>query len=497
MIDRDISEENSFDKETFDSVLSNAISIRKTIQQEVSQNIQSAQKKQQRDYNRRHHVPNVLKIGQKVLLKNQKREDRKDGNFTYKWLGPYTVHAISSKNLCSLKNQVGKTLKKKYNISLLKPYVEKASPFDEEDSDSNDRRGTVENESVVTDERPAIDESFDSSLSKEYLPNVYSQNVWGHLPNELVEKILVTSVKSSKNAVHACQSVSRTCKRFNHIIIRKKKSLLPRVYITFTHEVLGKLPSWNGKIKVSVRKITQMFGRFSGVALSLSGIIDAHNWRSAWLILNPEEHSWYQIEKIYWKSCSSDEKDENAVTDAFWIKNDLYNLLHEDLEILRSKTSWLNDRIMDAAQQLICKELGLEFQSVLNIQKLSAPYHPVMNEHVQLFHDGLNHWMLTFCSNGRVQICDSMRIGPLNRQTKKSVDSLYKSFKNNGHLLISFLPVQKQPDGYNCGPFAVAFAAELVHGSSPIEAEFDVSKMRGHLEECLVKQCLLPFPKVK
>ena len=67
---------------------------------------------------------------------------------------------------------------------------------------------------------------------------------------------------------------------------------------------------------------------------------------------------------------------------------------------------------MDAAQKLICKEIGTDEspKSVLNSgNKTIDPFHPVSQEDVQLLHDEANHWFLSFCSNGRVQVCDSLR----------------------------------------------------------------------------------------
>ena len=61
---------------------------------------------------------------------------------------------------------------------------------------------------------------------------------------------------------------------------------------------------------------------------------------------------------------------------------------------------------------------------------------------------------------------------------------------------MTFLPVQKQPDGYNCGPFAIAYAAEVLDGNSPIDAKFDVLQMHAHVMLCLENQVLSPFPKV-
>ena len=83
---------------------------------------------------------------------------------------------------------------------------------------------------------------------------------------------------------------------------------------------------------------------------------------------------------------------DDADANNFWLKNDHYNLRFDDQKILRSPTAWLNDRIMDAAQKLICKELALEYQSVLNVQKSECPpFYPVHNEHVKLLHDGTKH----------------------------------------------------------------------------------------------------------
>ena len=40
------------------------------------------------------------------------------------------------------------------------------------------------------------------------------------------------------------------------------------------------------------------------------------------------------------------------------LKNELYQLAEADREILERKGGWLNDDLMDAGQQLICKALG-------------------------------------------------------------------------------------------------------------------------------------------
>ena len=97
--------------------------------------------------------------------------------------------------------------------------------------------------------------------------------------------------------------------------------------------------------------------------------------------------------------------------------------------------------------------------------------------------------LLTFCSNGRIQICDSLTTS-LSRVNKKCAHALYKNCVKE--FIISFSSVQKQIDGYNCGPFL----AEILDGKSPVEVHFDVERMRGHLIDCLENTFLIPFPKV-
>ena len=63
-------------------------------------------------------------------------------------------------------------------------------------------------------------------------------------------------------------------------------------------------------------------------------------------------------------------------------------------------------------------------------------------------------------------------------------------------FIASVLPVQKQTDEHNCGSFAIAFATEILDGKSPMEAHFDVERLRGHLINCLKNKVLIPFPKV-
>ena len=52
-----------------------------------------------------------------------------------KGLGPYVVENISKKGLCTLCNQSGVELSKKYNVAFHKPYLDPVNTADDENKD--------------------------------------------------------------------------------------------------------------------------------------------------------------------------------------------------------------------------------------------------------------------------------------------------------------------------------------------------------------------------
>ena len=134
--------------------------------------------------------------------------------------------------------------------------------------------------------------------------------------------------------------------------------------------------SWKAlqrKNHLSTRKLTNTFGKSSGLANQLSNSIGDKKWRSSWLILIPRKHSWHTTDRIFWKTKVCQPKQSSSQVMPSWLKNELYELTEAVREILKSKDGWLNDNLMDARQQLICKAVGsLEtYQSVLNCQMRS------------------------------------------------------------------------------------------------------------------------------
>ena len=223
-------------------------------------------------------------------------------------------------------------------------------------------------------------------------------------------------------------------------------------------------------------------------------------WRSSWLILTPGKHSWYIIDGIFWKRKVCQPNQSSSQVTPSWLKIELYELTKADREILESKDGWLSDNFMDAGQQLICKALGsLEtYQSVSNCQKKESTYVSVSGNHIQLLRDGSCHWLLAFTSSGRVQVFDSLRTN-LTSFSKKCLKSLFQPLVKNGKLEVTFVPVNKQTDGFNCDLFAFALgsASILLDGKSLIDARFIVNEMCNHFMKCLKDVHLYPFPTLE
>ena len=119
-----------------------------------------------------------------MLLQNQRRQDRKGGKFSYKWIGPYTIKSISKTGLCVLISEKGFVLKKKYNVSLLKPYNSKA------DSDPPEE----------------INEKDQESDKDRQQQQMAGKNLFDKLPDEILEIILMNVTKS--HAIDAFYSIS-------------------------------------------------------------------------------------------------------------------------------------------------------------------------------------------------------------------------------------------------------------------------------------------------
>ena len=207
-------------------------------------------------------------------VKNNKRSDRKGGKFSFRWIGPYIVKHLSRKGLVTLENSNGVILKNKYNQIRLKPCSEGMSNNDQENTGENQSSGDVS--------------------GKEDTQNL---DLWNLVPDEILETILYHVVQSSVPRWQTCKSVRETCRRWSNVIVPLEEKLLLRIHIHPSNVLPN--PTFKGKVKVSVRKMISSFGVSSGICKSISQHIDDRKWKSAWLVLRPDEHSWFIYEINY------------------------------------------------------------------------------------------------------------------------------------------------------------------------------------------------------
>ena len=98
-----------YDMEMSEAVLTAATAMREEVQNQVSANIKKAQEKQKNDFNSRHLSSVGIKIGDKVLVRNNKMFDRKGGKFTYLMDGTVCCvasHTKRTRNVGQFKNKI-------------------------------------------------------------------------------------------------------------------------------------------------------------------------------------------------------------------------------------------------------------------------------------------------------------------------------------------------------------------------------------------------------
>ena len=61
-------------------------------------------------------------------------------------------------------------------------------------------------------------------------------------------------------------------------------------------------------------------------------------------------------------------------------------------------------------------------------------------------------------------------------------------------ITLVYQHVQQQGSDPLCGPFALAFAFTLLFGQNPVGMNYDVGKMRTHLEDVLTAGIIETFP---
>lgn len=107
-----------------DSVLTNIADQRKEINECVKNNIETAQERQKKNYDRRHQSHSSYPVGSSVLMKNTSKIRRFGCKLAPRWVGPYRVIETLDKGRVRLQNAKSKkTLSNIYHSTHLKLYT--------------------------------------------------------------------------------------------------------------------------------------------------------------------------------------------------------------------------------------------------------------------------------------------------------------------------------------------------------------------------------------
>ena len=102
-------------------------------------NIEKAQSRQKKAYDRRKNYISDININDMVMRKLQKNVQRKGGKLEKKFAGPYKVVAKTVKGNCQLEDTKGKVLKTSFPINQLKKYLKRGDVgLESETSDDSD-----------------------------------------------------------------------------------------------------------------------------------------------------------------------------------------------------------------------------------------------------------------------------------------------------------------------------------------------------------------------
>ena len=120
-------------------------------------NIANAQNRYKRNYDKRFANREVFKMGDLVLLENQRNKNRKGGKRDVKYSGPYTIMDISVEGNCTLKHETGWVAKRKYPLAHLKRYHERNLVVGSEE----EKEELVEEEEITEENSIEVGELLD------------------------------------------------------------------------------------------------------------------------------------------------------------------------------------------------------------------------------------------------------------------------------------------------------------------------------------------------
>ena len=190
------------------------------------------------------------------------------------------------------------------------------------------------------------------------------------------------------------------------------------------------------------------------------------------------------------KSPSSEKKKAPRV----WIQNPVCLLHESDHQLITSPSGWLNDKIIQASQQLLAQQFphtqGLQPPTLEQINGFEAH----SGHFVQVLNVRRSHWIVVSnlgCDSDAVNVYDTMYTSI----PSSTVDTVARlMFCSSPTLTIRMVEVDLQRNSSDCGVLSIAMAFDLLASQAPCVAKYDQELIRQHLCDCLSKCLFSPFP---
>ena len=186
-----------------------------------------------------------------------------------------------------------------------------------------------------------------------------------------------------------------------------------------------------------------------------------------------------------------------------WINVGNITLKDEEKSILYLPSAWLNDRIIDAAQEMLKRQFPHIWSldtclkaSNLTFKKARGNFIQIVNRDPQ---KGGSHWLtlstMKVKSSNEIKIYDSA-FTSMSFPTQQVVCQLLRDGppKRNDKILLKFMDCAYQNNSDDCGLYAIANAVAEAFGTDPTTQDYDTELMRGHLIHCFEQNEFSLFP---
>lgn len=187
-------------------------------------------------------------------------------------------------------------------------------------------------------------------------------------------------------------------------------------------------------------------------------------------------------------------------TSAMWLPHKHLTVADQETLEGRRDNGWLNDRHVDAINNLVSTHLGSDAAQTTLLSQGAGVFRPEEEGSMQLLYDH-QHWVAVAHTKEHVIVADSLGEGhPVSEEIVRQLKQLFPtSVKSDGYLTLKSVQCAQQSNGSDCGVFATAFLFEWATSTvkSDLSVRFDIVRMRVHLGQCLENDTVVPFPKIR